>query len=239
MGPGLGPCQGSTSRGSCGLAWSSGFLLGHWAGGPLPSTGSSPAAPHCRWLGQVLAEVSWHRRLGLGSKAGIMPALDAIPAGGRALPGKRASWGRPCQREMRTTVTPSQKRSDRSCAQPKHFHSIDEETEAQRGPLPWVIQEGGAGIQAQMAVIPGASPPLRTPGQDQAVWPCPTLHQSLQPGPRPCPSSPTAHPEPGSSDQSRWRLSGLPLQPLHTRSEPLCQGTRPCSPWSFPCLARC
>lgn len=85
VGPGLGPCQGSTSRGSCGLAWSSGFLLGHWAGGPLPSTGSSPAAPHCRWLGQVLAEVSWHRRLGLGSKAGIMPALDAIPAGGRAL----------------------------------------------------------------------------------------------------------------------------------------------------------
>lgn len=80
MGLGLGLLRRSTS---------SDFLVGRRAGGPLPSTGPGPAATHRGWLGQVLAEAGWHRRLGPGSKAGVMPALGTIPTGHRALPGDK------------------------------------------------------------------------------------------------------------------------------------------------------
>ena len=91
VGLGLGPLRGGS--GSCGLARSSGFLVGHRAGCPLPCTGPSPAAPHRHRLGQMLAEVGWHGHPGLGSKAGVVPALDAIPTRDGALPGKRGrSW---------------------------------------------------------------------------------------------------------------------------------------------------
>lgn len=89
----LGLLWGSIRSGRRGLAWSSGFLVGHRAGRPLPFTGTGPAAPHRRWLGQVLAEVSWHGHLGLGSKAGVVPALYAIPTGDGALPGERGGVG--------------------------------------------------------------------------------------------------------------------------------------------------
>lgn len=82
----LGPLRRSTSSG---LFWSSGFVMGHRTGSPLPSAGPGPAAPHRGWLGQMPAEGGRHGCLGLGSKAGVMPAPDAISAGDRALPGKR------------------------------------------------------------------------------------------------------------------------------------------------------
>lgn len=111
--PTLGPRRGSTSSGSCGLAGSSGFLERCGAGRPLACTGPGPAALHGHWLGQVLAEDGWHRHLGLGSEAGVVPALDAIPTGDRALPGKRGGrWGWPCHRVTRTAVTTGQAGSD-------------------------------------------------------------------------------------------------------------------------------
>lgn len=88
LGLGLGPLQRGSSNRSQGLAGKSSFLVRQRAGDLLPCTGSSPAASHSHWLGQVLAEVGWHRHLSLGSEAGAMPALDAIPTGDGALSGK-------------------------------------------------------------------------------------------------------------------------------------------------------
>lgn len=65
-GMGLGPLRGR-SWGSCGLAWTGGFLVGCRAGRPLPRAGPSPAAPHGQRLGQLLAEVCGHRHPGPGS----------------------------------------------------------------------------------------------------------------------------------------------------------------------------
>lgn len=61
------------------------------AGWPQACTGPGPAATHSHWLGQVLAQVSRHWGVGLGTEAGVAAVLDAGPTGDRALLGEEGA----------------------------------------------------------------------------------------------------------------------------------------------------
>lgn len=89
-GCGAGPTPGR-GCGSCGLAWSSGFLMGRRAGQRLcPVQGPAWQPRTVTGLGRC-----WQSRAGStgtrarGPRAGVVPKLDALPTGDGALPGKR------------------------------------------------------------------------------------------------------------------------------------------------------